>query len=384
MKIGIPVLDDIFGDVPAKKTLTYYIDPEAEGNVFAMQTLFTNLELGHNCALVISTMDPHTVRRNFKEYGWILDDLPNFSLVDAYSGYIGSPSNEEYVVKDPSNIEQLDKAVCKAIEENDMVTFGSLSTIIDICGEEALSYVQEWSKYAKLNNTFIVYSFVTWPYPENVMDRINELSNAIIKVGGVHHRVVLGQYYGILKSDWVEVKNTSILFKLLKPGGVRAYIPKILVTGPFSAGKSSFVQAMSSKSVSVDRLGTTVALDHGHVDYKGFSIDIFGTPGQERFDPVLKLLGKKALGVILVVDSTDQTSLFRAKEMLYETTKFGLPYVIAANKQDLEHALSPEEIRKKMNLSFNIPIVPTAVKSVQGVHDVMDALLDLLVGDENG
>ncbi len=384
MKIGIPVLDEIFGDVPPKKTLTYYIDPEVEGDAFAMQTLFTNLELGHNCALVISTMDPHTVRKNFKEYGWILDDLPNFSIVDAYSGYIGSLSKEKYVVKDPSNIEHLDKAVCKAIEENDMVTFGSLSTIIDICGEDALSYIEEWSKYAKLNNTLIIYSFVAWPYPEDILNKIKEVSNAVIKVGGVHHRVVLGQYYGILKSDWVEVKNNSILFKLLKPGGIRAYIPKILVTGPFNAGKSSFVQSISTKSVSVDRLGTTVALDHGHVDYKGFSIDIFGTPGQERFDPVLRLLGKKALGVILVVDSSDKNNLFRAKEMLSETTKFGLPYVIAANKQDMANALSPEEIRRKINLSTNIPIVPTAINSDQGVYDVMDALLNLLVGDENG
>lgn len=384
MKIGIPVLDDIFGNVPTKKTLTYYIDPEVEGDAFAMQTLFTNLELGHNCALVISTMDPRSIRRNFKEYGWILDDLPNFSIVDAYSGYIGSLSDEKYVVKDPSNIEHVDRAVCKAIEENDMVTFGSLSTIIDICGEDALSYIEEWSKYAKLNNTFMVYSFVTWPYSENVLDRVKEVSNAVIKVGGVHHRVVLGQYYGILKADWVEVKNNSILFKLLKPGGIRAYIPKILVTGPFNAGKSSFVHSISTKSVSVDRLGTTVALDHGHVDYKGFSIDVFGTPGQERFDPVLRLLGAKALGVILVVDSTDKSSLLRAKEMLSETTKFGLPYVIAANKQDLDNALSPEEMREKMSLSDNIPIIPTAVKSNQGVYDVMDALLNLLVGDENG
>lgn len=384
MKIGIPVLDDIFGDVPAKKTLTYYIDPEVEGNAFAMQTLFTNLELGHKCALVISTMSPHTVRGSFKEYGWILDDLPNFSVVDAYSGYIGSLSDENYVVKDPSNIEHLDKTVCRVIEENDMVTFGSLSTIIDICGEDALSYIEEWSKYAKLNNTFIVYSFVAWPYSEQVLNRIKEVSNAVVRVGGVHHRVVLGQYYGILKSDWVEVKSNSILFKLLKPGGIRAYIPKILVTGPFNAGKSSFVQSVSTKSVSVDRLGTTVALDHGHVDYKGFSIDIFGTPGQERFDPVLKYLGGKALGVILVVDSTDKSCLFRAKEMLSETTKFGLPYVIAANKQDINGAMSPEEIRKTMSLSDDIPIVPTAVESDQGAYDVMDALLNLLVGGENG
>jgi len=182
----------------------------------------------------------------------------------------------------------------------------------------------------------------------------------------------------LLKVDWTKVESRSVLFKLAKPGGIRAYIPKILVTGPYNAGKSTFVHAVSSKAISVDRLGTTVALDYGHVEYKGFSIDVFGTPGQERFDPILKVLGGEALGVILVVDSTKPETFTRAKELLEKTTKFGLPYVIAANKQDLPNALSPEEIRKRLNLPKDIPIIPTVANKGIGVYEVLDALIDLL------
>ena len=73
----------------------------------------------------------------------------------------------------------------------------------------------------------------------------------------------------------------------IKPGGFRGYIPKILVTGPFHAGKTTMVHSLSMRAVSVQRMGTTVALDFGHVDYKGFSLDLFGTIGQPRFDPIL-------------------------------------------------------------------------------------------------
>jgi len=205
-----------------------------------------------------------------------------------------------------------------------------------------------------------------------------------VTIGGIHHRVILGHYYGILKVDWTQVKGKAVLFKVVKPGGVKAYIPKILVTGPYNAGKSTFVHAISNKAISVDRLGTTVALDHGKVEYKGFTIDVFGTPGQERFDPILRVLGSEALGVILVVDSTKPETFPRAKQLLEKTTQFGLPYVIAANKQDLPNALKPEEIRKLMHLPEDVPIIPTVATKRIGVYDVLEALIKLLIGEGYG
>ncbi|HDM60215.1 MAG TPA: GTP-binding protein [Archaeoglobus veneficus] len=380
MRVGIPVLDDVLGSLPKGKTLTYYIDPEVEGDVFAMQTLYTNLEEGYRCAYVTSTMSPSSVRNRFREFGWELNDFPGFSMVDAYSGFVGSVSEERYVVRDPSNPSELDEVIKRAIRENDLVVIGAFSAMIDLCGEDFIRVAENWTREASNAGSRLVLSFVAWPYGDDVLEKVKDMSNAVVTVGGVHHRVVLGYYYGLLKADWADVNGIAVLFRLVRPGGVRAYIPKILVTGPFNAGKSSFVHAVSNKAVSVDRLGTTVALDHGHVEFKGFSIDIFGTPGQERFDPLLKVLGKEALGVILVVDSANPETFPRAKQMLEATTRFGLPYVIAANKQDLPNALSPEEIRKRMALPENIPIVPIVAKDGKGVYDVLEALLRLLIG----
>jgi hypothetical protein len=123
------------------------------------------------------------------------------------------------------------------------------------------------------------------------------------------------------------------------------------------------MHSLATKSVSVDRKAlemfpTTVALDVGHIDYKTFSADIFGTPGQERFDLLLKPLGEEAVGVFVVIDSTDPKTFPRAKDMVQKCYVESLPKVIVANKQNLEGALKPEEIKEKMALGMDVQVIP--------------------------
>ncbi len=171
-----------------------------------------------------------------------------------------------------------------------------------------------------------------------------------------------------------------MLFRVLRPGGIKIYLPKILVTGPFNAGKSTFVHSLSTRAVSVDRKGTTIALDHGHIDYKGFSADIFGTPGQNRFDPIIKMISGEAMGVFLVVDSTNPENFNRAQQMLEITTGYGLPYVIIANKQDMQDAISTDDIRKQLNIPEEIPVVSTIATEKKGVFEAFELLVDKITG----
>jgi len=221
----------------------------------------------------------------------------------------------------------------------------------------------------------VVYNFTNWPYSEEVKTKLNEIMNAVIRVGGIGERVILGQYYGILKADWLEKAKGNLMFKIAEPGGVKAFIPKILVTGPFNAGKSTFVRSLSTRSVSVDRMGTTVALDKGHIEYEDITADIFGTPGQERFDPILKFIANEAMGVFLIIDSTKPESFPRAKSMLEKTRAKGLPLIVVANKQDIKNALSIEEIREKMKLPESIEIVPTDSVKKKGVFEAFEILI---------
>ncbi len=383
---GIPKLDEFLnGGIPKGKSLVYYIQPGVEGEVFGVQTVYNALKNGGNCVLVVSSTIPDILKSQFKEFGWdIRPFVSRLFCVDAYNPLIGAPSNEKYVVPNPDNIEAFNKIIIGLIKElpPSTIVFGSLSTIMDLCGEkETIEAVREWNKMAMLYDHIMVYNFTAWPYSEETLKLIKgELFNAVISIGGIAERVIFGQYFGILKSDWAKEIKKSMLFRVLRPGGIKLYIPKILVTGPFDSGKSTFVHALSTRAISVDRLGTTIAMDHGHVDYKGFSADIFGTPGQERFDPIIKLLSGESMGVFLIVDSTNPTDFIRAKHMLEITKSYGLPYVVIANKQDLPGALTPEEIRAQFNLLADVPIVPAVAKDRKGVFEAFEVLIDKITG----
>lgn len=382
IETGIPKLDEYLGGgIPLGKSLVYYNQPGVEGEVFGMQTMYHNLKKGGTCIYVASSSSPKTVKDQFKEYGWNLGSFgERIKFIDAYSQLIGAPTDAEYLVSNPNNIESLTSILEKAVEDLEMsctLIFSSLSTIMDLCGEnETLAAIQRWNDMGKENHV-IIYNFTAWPYSEETLNRIKgDLFNGVISIGGIAERVIFGQYFGVLKADWTKTVYKSMLFRVLRPGGIRLYIPKILVTGPYSAGKTTFVHALSAKATSVDRLGTTVALDHGYVDYKGFSADVFGTPGQERFDPIIKLLSGEAMGVFLVVDSTSLKDFIRAKKMLEITKAYGLPHVIIANKQDVRGALKPEKIREKFNIPEDVPIVPAIAKEGVGVYEAFEVLID--------
>jgi len=72
----------------------------------------------------------------------------------------------------------------------------------------------------------------------------DKLFKAVIEIGGVSERIIFGQYFAVVKTDWARATGKTVLFKVVRPGGVRLYILKILVTCPFNAGKSSFVRAL--------------------------------------------------------------------------------------------------------------------------------------------
>lgn len=386
VKTGIPRLDELLGgEIPKGKSLVYYIQPGVEGEIFGLQTIYTTLIKGGNGVYISSSTSPGVTREVFRDFGWNVERFnENLTFVDAYNSLIGVPSEEKYTVSDPDNIENLNEIIITLLQKSppSTILFGSLSTIMDLCGEkETIEAVRSWNKIAMLYDHVIVYNFTAWPYSEQTLKIIkNDIFDAVISIGGIAERVIFGQYFGIFKASWAEETDKSMLFRVFRPGGIKIFIPKIVVTGPFNAGKTTFVHSLSNRAISVDRLGTTIALDHGHVDYKGFSADIFGTPGQKRFDPVIKLICGEAMGFFLVVDSTKPGDFARAEQMLEIAKSCGLPYVIVANKQDLPGALKPEEIIKHFNLPQDVPVVPVAALDKTGVYDAFEVLVNKITG----
>ena len=382
----VPLLDDMLsGGIVRGSSTLLWCAPFVNGSVLTYQICNNWLEQKGTIIYMVNNKRPDIVIEDAMKYGWEFKshiNKGNFAFIDAYTGIMGIQSNEKYVVSDPLNVNEVKETVISAIREakgrNTLITIDSLSTMIDHFGDEVLSCISDWNKIAFLNDVSMFYIFSEWNYERELKDKIADLCDNIINMSVIERNIIVGDVFSVKKADGKPVKRKLIPFKYVKPGGLRVYVPKILITGPYNAGKTTIVHALSTRAISVDRKGTTVALDFGHLEYKGFTADLFGTIGQERFDPVLEQLGGESLGVILVVDSTKPETFPRALEMLKKARVYGLPLVVFANKQDLPGALTPEEVRNLMHLPSEIPVVGTVATEKKNIYEGLEKLLELI------
>jgi uncharacterized protein len=163
---------------------------------------------------------------------------------------------------------------------------------------------------------------------------------------------------------------------------------KMVVTGPFSAGKTEFISTISEIDVvsterkitsSAEKVKdqTTVAMDFGRITVDDdLVLYLFGTPGQRRFDFMWEILSEGMLGFIVMVDSTKPETFREAKRILetfqgYSST----PYVVAANKQDREDAWEPDDLRIILRLDPAIKLLPCVALDKESVKSVLLELL---------
>jgi small GTP-binding protein len=389
-KTHIPKLDDFLGGgIPGGSSILFCAVPGVECEAFGYQILNGIIEDGDKGFIFTNVAEPNNIIYEFSKYGWNLEkylDEKKAFFIDGSSNFIGVPPMGKYSIDEFSEIEGV---VIKAIDDvpNGVGVINNLSTLIDYLEEDKIIEIMaKWNEHAHKNNTILVYIFTKWDYDPEIVDAIKNSVDSVVSLTSIEERVIIGQGFMVTSASWTHPKKNMVLFFVLQPGGVKIYIPKILVTGPYNAGKSSFVKAISEKSVSVDRMAlekfpTTIAMDIGHVDHNGFVADIFGTPGQERFDLMLDVLAKEAVGAFILVDSSAPQTFARAKEMINKTQAEAIPKIIVANKQDLPDAMTPEKIRETMKLDKSIPIIPSIVRENKGVEEALDALLSMLYGD---
>jgi small GTP-binding protein len=388
-KTHIPKLDDFLsGGVPEGSSLLFSAVPGVECEAFGYQILNGFIEDGDEGFIFTNVAEPPNITYEFSRYGWDLETHIGEGkafFVDGASSFIGMPPEGKYVINNHLDAYEVVKQAINDVKGG-VGIINNLSTLIDYTDpEEIIPLIKGWNEEASKTGTVLVYLFTEWDYKADLVESLKECFDCVVSLNSIEERVIIGQGFMVTSASWTKPQTNMVLFFVMQPGGVKIYIPKILVTGPYNAGKSSFVKAISEKSVSVDRMAlekfpTTIAMDIGHLDHGGFVADIFGTPGQERFDLMLDILAKEAVGAFILIDSSAPQTFARAKEMINKTHSEAIPNIIVANKQDVKGALSPEQIREKMNLNEQIPIIPTVVTTETGVNQALDTLLKLLYG----
>ncbi len=167
---------------------------------------------------------------------------------------------------------------------------------------------------------------------------------------------------------------------------------KMVVTGPFSSGKTSFIGSISEIAVvrterkitdethNVKEL-TTVAMDFGRITIdKDLVLYLFGTPGQKRFDFMWEILSEGMLGFVVLVDSARPETFREARNILDTFRGYSdTPFVIAANKQDDEDAWSPDDLRIALRLEEEVRVLPCVAQDKESVKNVLLELLYIIL-----
>ena len=142
---------------------------------------------------------------------------------------------------------------------------------------------------------------------------------------------------------------------------------KVVVTGPFAAGKTTFVGAVAepgnvatetavSDATAALKTGTTVSLDFGALDVPDpdgagrVRVALFGTPGQQRFSFVWRILAEGMRVFVVLVDASRQESRDQAREILrtFRGLAPDVPFVVAVNRWD------PSDDLDRMTLALGL------------------------------
>ncbi|NIT55812.1 MAG: GTP-binding protein, partial [Aliifodinibius sp.] len=159
-------------------------------------------------------------------------------------------------------------------------------------------------------------------------------------------------------------------------------------TGPFSAGKTQFIRTISEIDVvsterklssDAERIKeeTTVAMDFGRITVDDeLVLYLFGTPGQRRFDFMWEILSEGMLGFIVLIDSVRPETFREAKHILEIFRGYAqTPYIVAANKQDMTDAWSPEDLRIALKIDKDIKVLPCVATDKESVKETILELL---------
>lgn len=374
---GVPRLDEVLEDGRTARRVLLLSEPAVEAEPFLYQAARLRLQEGGEVVYLVTNRSPARVREALAGQG--LDSDDGLWFVDAFSALLGIHDGDTPTLEDPDDVAGLVRMVQAAAEAHPGATLvvDSLSGLAlrrgDAFREQAEALLEAMEAFPRT-----VALYTQWGDDDASLPVLASFADQV-RLTGVRQRITTNQYFRVRQLDGTPRGDQDAVLYRTDAGGVHVYIPKIVVTGPEDAGKTTFIHAVCDTAVSTERRGTTVALDRGQIRRGGMQVEMFGSPGQVRFAPLIAPLMKQAVGVVLMVDATDPGGFERARTMFQEIWDGGRCAVVAANKQDLQGALSPAEVAERLGLPPGIPVVGCRASDPASAESVLSILVERIL-----
>ena len=168
---------------------------------------------------------------------------------------------------------------------------------------------------------------------------------------------------------------------------------KIVFTGPMGAGKTTAIAAVSdvppvctethnNDQRSFAKESTTVALDLGQIGLEdGTVVRLYGTPGQERFSFMWEIVGRGAMGVILLLDGSSPAVLadLQTYTEVFRRIAPQQPFIVGIGRTQPEDDTQIAAcLRVLETLQFAAPVFSVDVRKREDVLLLIETLLATL------
>jgi hypothetical protein len=172
---------------------------------------------------------------------------------------------------------------------------------------------------------------------------------------------------------------------------------KLLFTGTVGAGKTTAIAAVSEIPPITTDVGnhdplfakalTTVALDYGELTLaNGDVLRLYGTPGQERFSFMWKILARGALGLIVLIDNSRPDPLADLDDYLsgFADLIARTACVVAVGRMDSHPNPDLDQFAGRLaSRGVLCPVLPVDVRQPDEVVQLLDLLLTQLEARSN-
>jgi signal recognition particle receptor subunit beta len=174
------------------------------------------------------------------------------------------------------------------------------------------------------------------------------------------------------------------------------YVVRVVYDGPGMAGKTTNLRQIckfisthkrSELYTPAELKGRTMFFDWLEVDApsqsgKAIKFQLITVPGQEKRNYRRRPLVEMADVVVFVCDSSpaqipDTMRTFARLRASIKKRGRPLPLILQANKQDVDGALAPEKLRRRLRLEAKVPFISARAVERIGVRDTLVAAMRL-------